>query len=359
MCVAGGGQHVAREAHTAGRPVCMHLLLGWGATRALFKYRAVLVVGHSLPQGAGEGKKHRYQCGPLSLEFGRGAQQQQQQQQAAGVAGAAGVRARGGVPGAAPGGGKARLGAGLCFPDDPCVPAPAWGCLCRGGPACVSKRGRGALAAQSLVPRSFDPGPRGVAEVGAAARPSTTHLDVRVCVCVCAPVLCVLPRDEEAGGPEGRYTKAYEARLNPFAEFQQKEQESRVRSLPSTQRRSRASAPRHTWPSQPGQVHARVACLCTARRLTCPVAGLRPRRGIQTDANPAHTRRCACAGVGPLQVRALQLHDRAVLAGSKLLVGSRFGRLFLAVYALLLHAFIMVRCGSAAGGAGGALEGFS
>lgn len=44
-----------------------------------------------------------------------------------------------------------------------------------------------------------------------------------------------------------------------------------------------------------------------------------------------------------MQVRQLQLHDRAVLAGSKLLVGSRMARVFVAVYAGLLHLFIMVR----------------
>lgn len=38
----------------------------------------------------------------------------------------------------------------------------------------------------------------------------------------------------------------------------------------------------------------------------------------------------------------MQLHDRAVLAGSKLLVGSRFARAFTAIYALLLHAFVLL-----------------
>ena len=38
----------------------------------------------------------------------------------------------------------------------------------------------------------------------------------------------------------------------------------------------------------------------------------------------------------------MQIHDRAVLAGSKLLVGSRFARAFTAIYALLLHAFVML-----------------
>lgn len=42
------------------------------------------------------------------------------------------------------------------------------------------------------------------------------------------------------------------------------------------------------------------------------------------------------------QVRQMQLHDRAVLAGSKLLVGSRLARAFLAVYAVLVHLFLMV-----------------
>ncbi|GAX75276.1 hypothetical protein CEUSTIGMA_g2721.t1 [Chlamydomonas eustigma] len=42
------------------------------------------------------------------------------------------------------------------------------------------------------------------------------------------------------------------------------------------------------------------------------------------------------------RVRGLQLHDRAVLAGGKLLLGSRFARAFLATYAVLLHLFIMV-----------------
>ncbi len=33
-----------------------------------------------------------------------------------------------------------------------------------------------------------------------------------------------------------------------------------------------------------------LACLCAAGHLICPVAGLRPRRGIQTDANTTHPR---------------------------------------------------------------------
>jgi len=74
--------------------------------------------------------------------------------------------------------------------------------------------------------------------------------------------------DEESGGPEAKYARAYEARVNPFAEFQKTEVEQRVRNL--------------------------------------------------------------------------QLHDRAVLAGSKLLVGSRIARAFVATYAVLLHLFIMV-----------------
>ncbi len=36
-------------------------------------------------------------------------------------------------------------------------------------------------------------------------------------------------RDEEgAGGPEARYTRAYEARVNPFTQFQAAEVETRV-----------------------------------------------------------------------------------------------------------------------------------
>lgn len=42
------------------------------------------------------------------------------------------------------------------------------------------------------------------------------------------------------------------------------------------------------------------------------------------------------------QVRQLQLHDRAMLAGSKLIMGSRVARTFIAIYAALLHGFIMV-----------------
>jgi hypothetical protein len=45
-----------------------------------------------------------------------------------------------------------------------------------------------------------------------------------------------------------------------------------------------------------------------------------------------------------MQMRALRLHDRAVLAGSRIFMGSALGRLFLAVYAALLHLFILVRC---------------
>lgn len=36
-------------------------------------------------------------------------------------------------------------------------------------------------------------------------------------------------QDEEMGGPEARYARAYEAKVNPFTEFQQKEMEARVR----------------------------------------------------------------------------------------------------------------------------------
>lgn len=39
-------------------------------------------------------------------------------------------------------------------------------------------------------------------------------------------------RDEEAGtGPESKYARAYEARVNPFTEFQKAEAEQRVKSL--------------------------------------------------------------------------------------------------------------------------------
>ncbi|KAK9818043.1 hypothetical protein WJX72_006164 [[Myrmecia] bisecta] len=76
--------------------------------------------------------------------------------------------------------------------------------------------------------------------------------------------------DEEQGKQpaELKYTKAYEARLNPFAEFQQSEMEA--------------------------------------------------------------------------QVKRLHLHDRALLSGSRMLLANRVGRIFIAVYAVLLHAFVII-----------------
>ncbi|GIL86016.1 hypothetical protein Vretifemale_14276, partial [Volvox reticuliferus] len=76
--------------------------------------------------------------------------------------------------------------------------------------------------------------------------------------------------DVEAGGatPESRAARAYEARVNPFAEFQQSEAELRVRNL--------------------------------------------------------------------------QVHDRALLAGSRLLLGSRVARMFLAIYTVMLHFIILL-----------------
>ena len=41
-------------------------------------------------------------------------------------------------------------------------------------------------------------------------------------------------------------------------------------------------------------------------------------------------------------MRHLQLHDRAVLAGGRLLLGSRFARAFLAIYSVLLHFFVLL-----------------
>lgn len=42
---------------------------------------------------------------------------------------------------------------------------------------------------------------------------------------------CINHSDEEQGtGPEARYSKAYEAKVNPFAEFQRSEVEQRVRA---------------------------------------------------------------------------------------------------------------------------------
>ncbi|KAG2425069.1 hypothetical protein HXX76_013978 [Chlamydomonas incerta] len=76
--------------------------------------------------------------------------------------------------------------------------------------------------------------------------------------------------DVEAGGAtaEARAQRAYEARVNPFAEFQQSEAEARLKNL--------------------------------------------------------------------------QVHDRAVLAGSKLLLGSRVARMFFAVYTVMLHFVILL-----------------
>ncbi|KAG2452146.1 hypothetical protein HYH02_003178 [Chlamydomonas schloesseri] len=77
--------------------------------------------------------------------------------------------------------------------------------------------------------------------------------------------------DVEGGGgatAEARAQRAYEARVNPFAEFQQSEAEARLKNL--------------------------------------------------------------------------QVHDRAVLAGSKLLLGSRVARMFFAVYTIMLHFVILL-----------------
>ncbi|GFR41759.1 hypothetical protein Agub_g2515 [Astrephomene gubernaculifera] len=76
--------------------------------------------------------------------------------------------------------------------------------------------------------------------------------------------------DVEAAAPtaEARAARAYEARVNPFAEFQQSEAELRVRNL--------------------------------------------------------------------------QVHDRAVLAGSRLLLGSRVARMFFALYTVMLHFIILL-----------------
>lgn len=37
--------------------------------------------------------------------------------------------------------------------------------------------------------------------------------------------------DEESGGPEAKYARAYEARVNPFTDFQKNELEARVSPL--------------------------------------------------------------------------------------------------------------------------------
>jgi homeobox protein cut-like len=76
------------------------------------------------------------------------------------------------------------------------------------------------------------------------------------------------PEEAGGGGAEARWGKAYEAKINPFVEFQASESHQRV--------------------------------------------------------------------------QALQLHDRAVLASSKVLMGSRVARVFVASYAVVLHLFIMV-----------------
>lgn len=73
---------------------------------------------------------------------------------------------------------------------------------------------------------------------------------------------------EEGTGPEAKYSRAYEAKVNPFADFQQSEADSRLRNLPA--------------------------------------------------------------------------HERALLASSRIIMGSRIGRAVIAVYAVLLHVFIMV-----------------
>ncbi|KAG1678378.1 hypothetical protein FOA52_015144 [Chlamydomonas sp. UWO 241] len=167
----------------------------------------VKVDGDGLPQqdaAAHDVGSGRYQCGPLSLDIGGG--------------GGGG----GGLPGAPPGSG----------------PGNARG----GANANVRTRGR-----------------RGGNAGGGGA----------------GPLAACFPADAEAGDEEGggggveaKYRTAYEARVNPFADFQRSEADSRVRNL--------------------------------------------------------------------------QLHDRALLAGSKLVAGSRAGRVFVAVYALLLHVFLLL-----------------
>jgi homeobox protein cut-like len=74
--------------------------------------------------------------------------------------------------------------------------------------------------------------------------------------------------EDGLSGPEAKYAPEYEARLNPFAEFQLSESESRLKGM--------------------------------------------------------------------------QLHDKALLAGSRLIAGSKIARAAVAMYAVLLHVFIMV-----------------
>ncbi|EFJ47697.1 hypothetical protein VOLCADRAFT_117799 [Volvox carteri f. nagariensis] len=164
----------------------------------------------------------RYQCGPFALEVGA--------QRGGGGGGAATVAGAGGGAGGIGGGGSTRYSGGA-------------GMRSRG-----ARRGGGPLAC-------FGDGD-----------------DVESCG-VSSPA-------------ESRAARAYEARVNPFAEFQQSEVDSRMRNL--------------------------------------------------------------------------QVHDRALLVGSRLLLGSRVARMFLAIYTVMLHFIILLLffyattpCPAQGGGAGG------
>ncbi|KAG2488575.1 hypothetical protein HYH03_012894 [Edaphochlamys debaryana] len=163
--------------------------------------------GVAQPAGGGDGgaRGSRYQCGPFALEVGGG--------------GGADGAAAGGYGSTGPGAGGRFGGAGGAAGA-----GPAGGIRSRG-----ARRGAG-----SQVLACFGDGD-----------------------------------DPEANATaEARAARAYEARVNPFAEFQQSEAEMRVKNL--------------------------------------------------------------------------QVHDRAVLAGSKLLLGSRIARMFFAVYTLMLHFVILL-----------------
>lgn len=49
--------------------------------------------------------------------------------------------------------------------------------------------------------------------------------------CLATQFACVVVADPEAGEVEGRYTKAYEEKMNPFSDFRSREKEARRQQM--------------------------------------------------------------------------------------------------------------------------------
>lgn len=166
-------------------------------------------------------------------------------------------------------------------------------------------------------------------------------------------------------GPEARYLKEYEARLNPFAEFQV----GRVLGCGSAgglgKRLLRALCKcglvvRFHLSCQEGAVlrvvveigHAYTLstdALASRQQPSAPSANwcclflsLSPTTFTDTLNHPpnqptAHKQ----ASESEARLRGMRLHDKALLAGSRLIAGSKLARAGIALYVLLLHAVIM------------------